>query len=43
MNQDNKNREGTISEARRAREERQSQKKKQNAAIIIQVLLYSYV
>ena len=36
MNQD-KNREVTIAEARRAREERQNQKKKQNAAIVIQV------
>ena len=37
MNHDNKNRDETISEARRAREERQNQKKKQNAAVIIQV------
>lgn len=37
MSQENKNREGAIAEARRAREERQNLKKKQNAAIVIQV------
>jgi len=37
MNQENKNRQEAITEARRAREERQNLKKQQNAAIVIQV------
>lgn len=38
MNPD-KNREETIAEARRAREERQNVKKQQNAAIVIMVCI----